>query len=265
LRAPSEPRAHRPAADFEGLNSCSGPAQTCPHASTYRHRGLARAGHGDSHDHPKRRNSRIDSLLPITDLFPDAVTRLRGDVDGDRHFDTVTTEAEWLADDTCRARLVVETNRNVFRRHVDPLSGLLIAPPGLAALVQLDRSPGLEVAVVIWRGASTAFLDVYGVRGNRLTRVTRDAFAYAGSVVNRSGVDCARKRGAVLVASQAEFRLGDERYHVRRVFYALRAGVLRRLPSLTERFRVRFTGILRFPELANQVPFPSCTVVEGAS
>jgi hypothetical protein len=129
---------------------------------------------------------------PMSDLFPDGLTRLRGDVDGDRRLDTVTTEARWFAGDACCTRLVVETEHGVFERRVDPLSGMLIAPPGLAALVKLDRSPGLEIAVVIWRGASTAFLDVYGVRGKRLTRVSADAFAYAGSVVNRSGVDCAR-------------------------------------------------------------------------
>jgi hypothetical protein len=201
----------------------------------------------------------------MSDLFPDGVTRLRGDVDGDRRPDLVTTQARWLTGNTCRARLVVDTERDVFERRVDPLSGVLIAPPGLAALVRLDRRPGLEIAVVIWRGASTAFLDVYGVRGNRLTRVSADAFPYAGSVVNRSGVGCARKRGALLVASEAAFKLDDERYHVGRVFYGLRAGDLRPFPSLTERSRVRYDDLGRFPELASEAPFPSCTLVEGAS
>jgi hypothetical protein len=203
--------------------------------------------------------------FPIFDFFPQAVTRLRGDVDGDRRPDTVTTEADWVDGQTCRAWLVVETRRGVFRREIDALLEVLVAPAGLAALVELDRRPGLEVAVVTWLGASTGFADVYGFRGRGPGRLNAETFSYAGSIVNRSGVDCVRRRGTLVVASDAEFRLEDDRYHVVRRFYALRAGVLRLLPTLTERARVGFARLSRFPEFAESVPFPSCAIVLGAS
>jgi hypothetical protein len=200
------------------------------------------------------------------DVFPSAETRLRGDVDGDGHDDGVRTRARWLDAETCRAWLTLSIPRQGVReRAIDPLTGILIAPPGLAGLIRLDRRPGLEVAVVTWVGASTGFVELYGYRRGRIVPLAREAFAYAGSVVHRDGVDCARTHGALLVRSRAEFDLDDERYHVQRRFYGLRDGVLRPLPDLTEHYRVRMPGLRRFPGLWNQVPFPSCTEVPGAS
>ena len=150
---------------------------------------------------------------PKSALFPDAVTRLRGDVDGDGRADLVRTIPNWADSETCRARLIVKSARGVLTRRIDPLTGLLIAPPGLAGLVDLDRRPGLEIGVVVWLGASTGFADVYGVRGPELVRVNREAFDYGGSLVHREGVDCVHERSALVVGSHAVYRLSDNRYH----------------------------------------------------
>jgi hypothetical protein len=196
------------------------------------------------------------------DLLPDGVTTLQGDVDADHQIDTVSTSARWLGDQTCRAWLTIETSKGTYRRRIDPLFGSLVAPPALAGLIRLGPGPRLDVAVVVMLGASTGFVDVYGLQGRKLRRRSSKAFAYAGSVVNRAGVDCTTGHGARLVASLASFE-ADNRYHVERTFYAMRAGALRAIR--TERTTVRFNGLNRHPEFASQVPFPSCVVVRGPS
>jgi hypothetical protein len=201
---------------------------------------------------------------PADEVFPDQVRLLTGDVDGDGVADTVRTRARWTDDDHCRARLAADVGTSVLRLGIDPATGIMIAPPGLAGLVDLDRRRGLEPAVVVWRGASTGFVQVYGVRAGDLRPLADRAFEYAGSIVHPAGVDCVRTRGAVLVSSSAEYDLADGRYHVVRRFYAFRAGTLERVPRLTERVAVRLSGLGRFPELG-AAPFPSCTVVPGAS
>ncbi len=201
---------------------------------------------------------------PLAGVFPDGVTTLQGDVDGDHRIDTVSTSARWPGDTTCRAWLTVETANGTYRRRIDPLFGSLVAPPALAGLIQLGPGMRLDIAVIVWLGASTGFVDVYGFTGRELRRESTEAFDYAGSVVNRAGVDCVRDRGARLVASFATFR-GDNRYHVERTFYAMRTGGLRLIEGRTERLTVGFNGLNRYPEFASQVPFPSCTVVRGPS
>ncbi|MDP9265162.1 MAG: hypothetical protein M3O91_03440 [Chloroflexota bacterium] len=202
----------------------------------------------------------------LADLFPDGVTTLQGDVDADHRIDTVSTSARWLGDQTCRAWLTIDTSKGTYRRRIDPLFGSLVAPPALAGLIRLGPGPRLDVAVVVMLGASTGFVDVYGLQGRELRRRSSEAFAHAGSVVNRdrAGVDCATERGARLVASLATFE-ADNRYHVQRTFYAVPAGALRTIPGRTERTTVRFNGLNRYPESASQVPFPSCAVVRGPS
>jgi hypothetical protein len=200
----------------------------------------------------------------LADLFPTGVTTLRGDVDADRRIDVISTSARWLGEQTCRAKLTIRTEHGTFRRRIDPLFESLVAPPPLAGLIRLGHSQRLDVAVIVMLGASTGFVDVYHLHGRELGRESSEAFAYAGSVVNRAGIDCVRDRSARLVASSATFE-ADNRYHVERSFYALRAGTLRLLPARTERTTVRFTGLNRYPEFASQVPFPSCTLVRGPS
>jgi hypothetical protein len=201
---------------------------------------------------------------PASEWFPDAVTTLHGDVDGDGTRDLVHTRARWHDGQTCRAQLVIRTSKALLTRRVQPLTGMLVAPPSLAGLVRLEPGRRLDVALVVWVGASTGFLDVYRVRGGEIGRVSRDAFAYAGSIVNRAGVDCVRGHGARLVASTATLDL-RLRYHVERRFYALRAGALVPIDRLRQRELVGVGGLRRFPELYSTAPFPSCTVVPGAA
>jgi hypothetical protein len=200
----------------------------------------------------------------LSDLLPNGVTTMHGDIDGDHRIDTVSTSARWLGERSCRARLTIETAHDTYRRRIDPLFGSLVAPPALAGLIRLGPDAHLDVAVVVMLGASTGFVDVYGLHGRELRRKSSEAFAYAGSVVNRAGVDCTAERGARLVASLATFDQ-DNRYHVERTFYAVRAGALQVLPGRTERATVGFNGLNRYPEFASQVPFPSCAVVRGPS
>ena len=155
-------------------------------------------------------------------------------MDADHRIDTVSTSARWLGDSTCRAWLTVETANGTYRRRIDPLFGSLVAPPALAGLIQLGPGRRLDIAVIVWLGASTGFVDVYGFHSRELQRKSTDAFDYAGSVVNRAGVDCVRHRGARLVASFATFR-GDNRYHGERTFYAMRSGGLHLIQGRTER------------------------------
>jgi hypothetical protein len=198
----------------------------------------------------------------LADLFPDGVTTLRGDLDGDHRSDVVSTTARWTGEQTCRARIQIETATDVYTRQIESLSGSLLAPPALAGLIHIGPGPRLDVAVIVMVGASTGFVDVYGLRGHTLVRVSPETFSYAGSVVNRAGVDCAEGPGARLVSSAATFRL-DNRYHVHRRFYAVHAGILRYLPGKDERATLRFDQLDRFPEFAAPVPFPSCTAVTG--
>lgn len=199
------------------------------------------------------------------EVFPDEVRALTGDVDGHGAPDAVRTRARWADPATCRARLIVDTGRRVLRTEIEPSTGIMIGPPGLAGLVELDHRPGLEIAVVIWRGASTGFLLLYGVHAGALVPLASGSFEYAGSVVHLTGVDCVPNRGAVLVSSTADYDVEDGRYDVVRTFYASRAGSLRPVPALTEHRSVRPSRLGRYPELASPAPFPSCTVVLGAS
>lgn len=190
-------------------------------------------------------------------------TSLRGDVDGDGIADTVTSRAEWLAGGECRAWLVVNTAEGRFRSPIDPLYSTLIKPPGIAGLIKLRPGDRLDVAVVVWLGASVGFLDVCGITGDRLLRLSRNAYEYAGSAAYRVGVDCSAQRGSRLVASSATWSYADGRYHVGRTFYGMRAGLLTVLPRLSERHLAAPRALARYPELAVLDPFPSCTAVVG--
>jgi hypothetical protein len=202
---------------------------------------------------------------PTSDFFPEADTVLHGDIDGDGTTDSASTHARITPDGSCRARLIVETDRRVYRTTIAPLTGLLLVPPALAGLIRIRPGHRLDVAVIVWVGASTGFLDVYALHGQRLRRLSLQAHAYAGSIGQRSGVDCVRQHGARLVASWASINRTGSRYVVERDFYGVRGGSLRPLSRLTERFRLPVDAIGRFPEFAALVPFPSCTVVRGAS
>ena len=192
-------------------------------------------------------------------------TSLRGDVDGDGVADAVSSRAVWLAGGGCRAWLVVDTAGARFRTAIDPFASTMLKPPGLAGLIALRPGHRLDIAVVVELGASTGFLDVYGLAGDRLLRLTRSPFGYAGSAVNRVGVDCTAKKEARLVTSSATWVDAERRYHVERSFYAVRGGLLIELPRLREQHLATMRQLTRYPELAKLVPFPSCTAVAGNS
>ena len=202
---------------------------------------------------------------PTSEFLPYADTVLHGDVDGDGIVDTVPSHGRTTATGRCRAWLVVETDRGIHRTGIDPLTGLLLVPPALAGLIELRPGHRLDIAVIVWVGASTGFLDVYGLHGHDLRRLSSDAYGYAGSIGERSGVDCVHHRGARLVASSASVSANGRHYLGERDFYDIRGGSLRLLRRLTERFRIRIDEIDLFPELASLDPFPGCTVVRGGS
>jgi hypothetical protein len=187
---------------------------------------------------------------------------LEGDVDSDGRADTVWTRARWVSGARCRASLHVRTAVGDLAVAVQPASqgGSVLAPPGLAGLARVDRRPGLEVALVPWEGASTTFVVVYALRAGRLVRLKSPLFGHGGSVANRSGVDCVRKRGALVVSSSASYVSGGS-YRVVRRFFGLRRDAF--VLKSTDRFRVPdYEALAGFPELANaSQPFPSCTIV----
>jgi hypothetical protein len=150
---------------------------------------------------------------------------------------------------------------STFRTEIDSLSGSLLAPPALAGLVRLAPGHRLDVAVIVWLGASTGFVDVYGLRGRGIERVSPEVFAYAGSAVDRFGVDCVSGKGARLVVSSATYT--ERGYRVRRSFLSLRGDILVPSHRATERLTLGVRRLERLPEFAAQVPFPSCTVVDG--
>jgi hypothetical protein len=202
---------------------------------------------------------------PTSDFLPNADTVLHGDVDGDGMVDTVSSHGRTTATGRCRAWLVVETGRGVYRTRVHPLTGVLLVPPALAGLIELRPGHRLDIAVIVWVGASTGFLDVYGLRAQHLRRLSPDAYGYAGSFGERSGVDCVHQHGARLVSSWASADANGRHYVGERDFYGLRAGSLRLLTKFTQRFRIRLDAIDRYQELASLTPFPSCTAVHGSS
>src|SRR6266516_2880744 len=113
---------------------------------------------------------------PVKDFGIPWTTSLRGDVDGDGIADTVASHAKWRAGGGCRAWLVVNTAKGRFQSPIDALGSTLLKPPGLAGLIQLRPGRRLDVAVVVWLGASTGFLDVYGLASHRLVRLSSNTY-----------------------------------------------------------------------------------------
>ena len=193
------------------------------------------------------------------------VTRLRGDIDGDGVVDTAQTQARWVGEETCRARLVVRTAKGTAHIAIPAFQGLLMKPPGLAGLVGVGPGKRLDIAVIVLLGANTVWLDLYALHGSRLHQVNSTSLGYGGGIAYLFGTDCARHRGSRLVSTQAVYRWRANRYAVRRSFFGLRGGQLARIPRLTERYVVPPRELVQFPELNAGRSFPSCTVVRGFS
>jgi hypothetical protein len=188
---------------------------------------------------------------------------LRGDVDGDGSPDDVSL----VFDDTgalgCQAFLVVEGSGEGAALAVesfDPAFGL--PQPRLNRLAEVDTAPGSEVAVDLVAGASTQFVGLFTMTGGELARVevegdefpTDDLFPYGGSVGHVDASDCAGAAGTIVISSATP--KGDD-YLVIRRFFSFEVSTPRVEPSSTERDRVAFEELGRFPEYRSS-PFGGC-------
>jgi hypothetical protein len=99
---------------------------------------------------------------------------MSGDIDGDRRADAVWVERVH----PCRFRLVVRTSRDVLRARVTPPScdkPSEVWPSGfprVLALRPMNASPGLEIELLMWSGASNNGLRFVTVRDRRLIEMT---------------------------------------------------------------------------------------------
>jgi hypothetical protein len=99
--------------------------------------------------------------------------RMTGDIDGDRRADAVWVKRV----DSCHFRLVVRTSTAVLRVPVKPFCGKPseVWPSGfprVVALRPMNASPGLEVELLMWAGASNIGLHFFTVRDRRLIEMT---------------------------------------------------------------------------------------------
>ena len=134
-----------------------------------------------------------------------------GDVDGDGRPDAAWIGVGRTRRVACRFFLAVRTARGTFTVRFGRLPPETWGgpPPALAALAQIDGRRGREVAVEVWRGASTSFLAIFGFHGGRLIRFrhagpvasTRreDVFLAGGPVDIATGLECDPRRPGVLV------------------------------------------------------------------
>jgi hypothetical protein len=125
---------------------------------------------------------------------------MTGDIDGDRRADAV-----WMKRvDSCHFRLVVRTSTAVLRAPVKPFCGKPseVWPSGfprVVALRPMNASPGLEIELLMWAGASNIGLRFFTVRNLRLTEMTIVPRPYPPNEWNDGGfasaftyLDCVR-------------------------------------------------------------------------
>ena len=98
---------------------------------------------------------------------------MTGDIDGDGRADGAWVERV----DPCHFRLVVRTSTAVLRAPVAPFCGKPseVWPSGfprVVALRPMSASPGLEIELLMWAGASNVGLYFYTVRDRRLIEMT---------------------------------------------------------------------------------------------
>jgi len=108
-------------------------------------------------------------------------------------------------------------------------------PPAISSLAAVDDRAGLDVVVDLEAGASTSFAGVFSFGGGSPARlggpggsssVTRDLFAYGGSVGHLEGVDCAGEAGSGRIVVSTAVPRGD-RYLVTRRFFQTEDSKLR--------------------------------------
>ena len=191
---------------------------------------------------------------------------VRGDVTGDGTPDEVWLALDPSAPRGCRALVVARSDEAIDLLSLGPRT---IAPspnpPAISSLAAVDDRAGLDVVVDIAAGASTSFAGVFSFGGGSPARlagpggsssVTRDLFAYGGSVGHLEGVDCAGEAGSGRIVVSTAVPRGD-RYLVTRRFFQTEDSKLRPLAELRQRLVVSPRRVGKMPGLVPS-PFPSC-------
>lgn len=188
---------------------------------------------------------------------------LHGDVDGDDRPDEVSIAFDESGELGCQAFLVVEgsgDNAVVAIESFDSAYGL--PQPRLNTLAEVDLVPGSEMVVDLVAGASTQFVGLFTMTERGVARVeiegdefpVDDLFPYGGSVGHVEASNCAEEEGTVVISSATP--RGDE-YRVTRTFFTFEGSTPRIALSSTERERVAFEELGRFPEYESS-PFGGC-------
>jgi hypothetical protein len=188
---------------------------------------------------------------------------LHGDVDGDGNPDDVSLAFDESGALGCQAFLVVEGSDESSVLAIESFDRAFGLPqPRLNTLAEVDTVPGSEVAVDLVAGASTQFVGLFTMTGGELARVevrgdefpTDDLFPYGGSVGHVEASDCAEAAGTIVISSAMP--RGDD-YQVTRRFFSFQGTTPRVELSSTERDRVAFEDLGRFPEYGSS-PFGGC-------
>lgn len=188
---------------------------------------------------------------------------LQGDVDGDGSPDDVSLAFDDRGALGCQAFLVVEDSGESAVLAIESFDRAFGLPqPRLNRLAEVDRAPGSEVAVDLVAGASTQFVGLFTMTGGELARVevpgdefpADDLFPYGGSVGHVEASDCAGAPGTIVISTATP--KGDD-YQVTRRFFRFKGSTPRVEPSSTERDRVAFEELGRFPEYRSS-PFGGC-------
>jgi hypothetical protein len=188
---------------------------------------------------------------------------LHGDVDGDGTPDDVALAFDGTGKLGCQAFLVVEGSGESAVLAIESFNRAFGLPqPRLNTLAEVDTVPGSEVAVDLVAGASTQFIGLFTMTGGELARVevegdefpTDDLFPYGGSVGHVEASDCAGAPGTIVISAATP--RGDD-YQVTRRFFRFRGSTPTVELTSTERDRVAFEELGRFPEYRSS-PFGGC-------
>jgi hypothetical protein len=188
---------------------------------------------------------------------------LNGDVDGDGSPDDVSLAFDNTGALGCQAFLMVESSGESEVLSIESFDRAFGLPqPRLNTVAEVDTAPGSEVAVDLVAGASTQFVGLFTMTGGELARVevegdefpTDDLFPYGGSVGHVEASDCAGAPGTIVISTATP--RGDD-YQVTRRFFRFKGSTPRVEPSSTERDRVAFEDLGRFPEYRSS-PFGGC-------
>jgi hypothetical protein len=185
---------------------------------------------------------------------------VNGDVDGDGRPERIGVDRRGTS---CRFRHTVRSPRGELEAQLSEtacMGGL----PRVKDVAAVDRRPGQEIIVDVWRGASTEFAALWTVRRSSLQQLRfqeccNGSFPYHGSVGHDDRVDCVAGKPGVIVSSSARVvasRGTRERLAVARSFYRISGSTLTKIRS--ERHRIVTRSGPPYPEWREPQPFPSC-------